>query len=62
MNSKGIGRSLGYGFVEFSSHEAALAALLATNNNPAIFGDKRVSYIILANYFVVVASELLSVA
>ena len=46
MNSKGIGRSLGYGFVEFSSHDAALAALRATNNNPTIFGEKRVSYLI----------------
>ena len=42
MNSKGVGRSLGYGFVEFTTHEAALAALRATNNNPKTFGEKRV--------------------
>ena len=36
-NSAGIGKSKGYGFVQFSKHEAALAALRATNNNPSIF-------------------------
>lgn len=42
INSKGVGRSLGYGFVEFTTHKAALAALRATNNNPQMFGEKRV--------------------
>lgn len=36
-NSAGIGKSKGYGFVQFSKHEAALAALRATNNNPNVF-------------------------
>ncbi|KAL5254379.1 hypothetical protein ACHWQZ_G013981 [Mnemiopsis leidyi] len=36
-NSAGIGKSKGYGFVQFSKHEAALTALRATNNNPSIF-------------------------
>ena len=45
VNSKGIGRSLGYGFVEFTTHKAALAALRATNNNPKMFGEKKVRYV-----------------
>lgn len=32
---------MGYGFVEFANHKDALAALRATNNNPAIFGADR---------------------
>ena len=36
-DSNGIGKSKGYGFVEFSKHEAALTALRNTNNNPNIF-------------------------
>ena len=42
VNSKGVGRSLGYGFVEFTTHKAALATLRATNNNPKMFGEKKV--------------------
>ena len=37
VNSEGIGRSQGYGFVEFMSHEAALGALSYTNNNSNLF-------------------------
>ena len=41
VDSSGRGRSMGYGFVEFANHKDALAALRATNNNPAIFGADR---------------------
>lgn len=41
VDSSGRGRSMGYGFVEFSNHKDALAALRATNNNPDIFGSDR---------------------
>ena len=41
LDSTGRGRSMGYGFVEFANHKDALAALRATNNNPAIFGADR---------------------
>lgn len=41
VDSSGRGRSMGYGFVEFANHKDALAALRATNNNPAIFGQDR---------------------
>lgn len=41
MDSSGRGRSMGYGFVEFTNHKDALAALRATNNNPDIFGADR---------------------
>ena len=40
-NSSGIGKSRGYGFVQFSKHEAALAALRATNNNPSTFTPQK---------------------
>ena len=39
---KGVGKSLGYGFTSFKEHQHALTALRNTNNNPEIFGDKRV--------------------
>lgn len=39
----GLGRSMGYGFLEFAEHSSALAALRAVNNNPEIFGPRRVS-------------------
>lgn len=35
---KVLGRSLGYGFVQFQEHEHALSALRHLNNNPEIFG------------------------
>lgn len=41
LDKEGKGRSLGYAFVEFESHEQALATLRATNNNADIFGDAR---------------------
>ncbi|KNC77467.1 hypothetical protein SARC_10072 [Sphaeroforma arctica JP610] len=36
-----IGRSLGWAFVELYSHEYALAALRATNNNPQLYSQKK---------------------
>ncbi|XP_078364761.1 RNA-binding protein 28-like isoform X2 [Oculina patagonica] len=41
LDGSGRGRSMGFGFVEFANHKDALAALRATNNNPAIFGADR---------------------
>ncbi|TFK00871.1 actin-binding Rho-activating protein-like [Platysternon megacephalum] len=38
---KGRGQSLGYAFVEFETHEHALAALRHTNNNPQLFGPHK---------------------
>lgn len=37
-----LGKSKGYGFVEFSSHEQALKTLNKLNNNQNIFTDNRV--------------------
>ncbi|KAK9767317.1 RNA recognition motif-containing protein [Basidiobolus ranarum] len=34
-------RSKGYGFIEYSTHAHALAALRFLNNNPDLFGDKK---------------------
>ncbi|CAG8620734.1 21805_t:CDS:2, partial [Dentiscutata erythropus] len=34
-------RSKGYGFLEYTQHSHALAALRYLNNNPDIFGEKR---------------------
>ncbi len=42
FDSSGIGRSKGYAFIEFFTHEAAMAALRGTNNNPDLFGPKKV--------------------
>lgn len=41
LDSTGRGRSMGYGFIEFTNHKDALAVLRVTNNNPAIFGPDR---------------------
>ena len=41
VDKSGKGRSLGYGFIEFESHEHALTTLRATNNNPDVFGDAK---------------------
>lgn len=42
LNSAGVGKSQGFGFVSFSEHQHALTALRHVNNNPDIFGkDKR---------------------
>ena len=43
VDGKGVARSKGFAFVEFSSHDAALTALRGTNNNPELFGSKKVS-------------------
>uniref|UniRef100_T2M3Z4 RNA-binding protein 28 n=1 Tax=Hydra vulgaris TaxID=6087 RepID=T2M3Z4_HYDVU len=40
-DSKGMPRSLGFGFLEVGVHEHALAILRATNNNPDLFGKNR---------------------
>ena len=45
-NGKGVGKTLGYGFISFKEHQHALTALRNTNNNPEIFDDKRVSYLV----------------
>lgn len=42
VDKNGDKRSRGYGFVEFNSHDFALAALRAVNNNPKVFtAEKR---------------------
>lgn len=41
LDSSGKARSLGYGFIEYTNHRDALAALRATNNNPQLFGANR---------------------
>nr|XP_015207684.1 PREDICTED: RNA-binding protein 28 [Lepisosteus oculatus] len=38
---KTVGRSLGYGFVQFQEHDHALKALRHLNNNPDIFGPQK---------------------
>ncbi|XP_077965753.1 RNA-binding protein 28-like [Styela clava] len=38
VNEKGIGKPLGYAFINFIKHENALKALRSLNNNPEIFG------------------------
>ncbi len=42
VDVRGVGRSMGYGFVEFTDHDSALSALRATNNNPDLFGKDKV--------------------
>ena len=44
LNAAGRGKPRGYGFVEFEDHKHALAALRETNNNPELFGEKKVSF------------------
>jgi len=44
VNAEGKGKSMGFGFVSFSDHQHALAALRHTNNNPDIFGEKKVRF------------------
>jgi len=39
---QGKGKSKGFGFVTFTEHEHALAALRTVNNNPEIFGPNQV--------------------
>ncbi|PVD29014.1 hypothetical protein C0Q70_11611 [Pomacea canaliculata] len=40
-NAQGVAKSQGFAFVNFTKHEHALEAIRKTNNNPAIFGDKK---------------------
>ena len=42
VDGKGVGRSMGYGFVELADHDIALSVLRALNNNPTIFGKLKV--------------------
>ena len=42
VNSQGVGKSLGFGFINFKEHKHALSALRTTNNNPELFGEKKV--------------------
>ena len=42
VDGQGIGRSKGFAFVEFSTHDSALTALRAINNNPQILGPNKV--------------------
>ncbi|XP_078582455.1 RNA-binding protein 28-like isoform X3 [Branchiostoma floridae x Branchiostoma japonicum] len=41
VNSQGVGKSRGYGFVSFSQHDHALRALRETNNNPSLLPGGR---------------------
>ena len=41
------GKSKGFGFLSFKSHEDALLCLRKLNNNPNVFGAKNVSVIVL---------------
>jgi len=38
-----LGKSRGYAFINFSNHVDALQALRSTNNNPEVFGEKKVT-------------------
>ena len=46
VNSEGIAKSKGFGFVEFKTFDHALKALKATNNNPNLFEDKKTRLIV----------------
>ena len=46
LNNKGVGKSRGYAFVNFTEHAHALKALNGFNNNAEVFGEKKVSNII----------------
>ena len=41
FTGEGVGRSVGYGFVEFTEHSSALTALRTINNNPEILGPSK---------------------
>ncbi|XP_014664183.1 PREDICTED: RNA-binding protein 28-like [Priapulus caudatus] len=41
VNSKNVAPSLGYGFLEFTEHKHALAALHAVNNKPDVFSNNK---------------------
>lgn len=40
-----LGKSKGFGFVEFTEHLDALTCLRNLNNNPDIFTDKKVQFV-----------------
>lgn len=42
VKGQAMGRSLGYGFVQFQEHDHALRTLRHLNNNPDIFGSNKV--------------------
>lgn len=42
VDATGKGKSKGYGFVTFTTHEDALKALRSINNNPNIFSKSKV--------------------
>ena len=44
VNADGVGKSRGFAFVNFSTHQHALKALRALNNNSQVFGEKRVRF------------------
>jgi nucleolar protein 4 len=46
VNSEGVAKAKGFGFVEFSKFEDSLKALRATNNNPNLFSDKKTRLIV----------------
>ena len=56
VNSRGVGRSMGYGFVELSTHKATLSALQAINNNPDLYGSHKVSQVTMVMYIVLLAT------
>jgi RNA recognition motif-containing protein len=43
VDAQGRGLSKGYAFVSFNTHEHAIAALRAVNNNPDVFTPKQVT-------------------
>ena len=46
VNSEGVAKSKGYGFVELKKFEDALKVLRAINNNPNLFSDKKTRLIV----------------
>lgn len=44
VNTKGIAKSRGYAFINFTDHHHAIQGLKNTNNNLSLFNDGRVSY------------------
>ena len=38
-----LGKSRGFAFINFTNHTDALQALRTTNNNPEVFGEKKVN-------------------
>lgn len=61
----GLGRSVGYGFVELKDHQSALTALRNINNNPTVFGPDKVINpqlfnVIFLKYFLDISGLLLN--